>query len=222
MKCNCSTNQENDDSEIQIRTVSGFQMNQYIFAANQSLASVSSGAAAAAPSTASFAAGLDKGIETQLHITPEGDALVSSSFASGNEGDIVLRGMIGAIPYEIHLKVSLDGSTIVVTLQVTKPIPLGPFTWRFNLGGIVTNDTGDIIGATSVALIDTDIPATAAGGGFNWWCVLKCGGTGILPVLLMCLPALAGGPAAFVSCVVAKVGGSAAGIAVCVAQKCLK
>lgn len=225
MKCNCSSMKENDNQEISIRTISGLEMNQYVSAANQSLAALSPTAAAAfaAPAAAMFAAGLDQGIETQLHITPDGEALVSSSFASGNDGSIVLRGMIGFIPYELQLQVSLDNATVVVTLQMTKPFPLGPFTWRFNLGGISTNSAGDIVGATTIALVDTDAASVAAAaGGFNWWCVLKCGGTGILPVLLLCLPSLSGGPAGFVACVVGKLGGSAAGIAACVAQKCVK
>lgn len=129
--------------------------------------------------------------------------------------------MIGFIPYELQVQVSLDNASLVVTLQMIKPFPLGPFTWRFDLGGITTNDAGEITGARTVTLADSEI-APAALGGFNWWCVLKCGGVGILPVLAMCLPSLAGGPGAFVACVVGKLGGSVAGIAACVAQKCVK
>lgn len=69
MNCNCSSNQEKDNLEIPIQTIGGLQMNQYISAANQSLAALSPAAATAfaAPAAAAFAAGLDQGVETQLH-----------------------------------------------------------------------------------------------------------------------------------------------------------
>lgn len=151
----------------------------------------------------------------RYHFTPEGDFLVSSATSVGNEGDVVLRGSIGPFPYEIHLKIKLDGSTVQVTLDMDKPIDLPPYTWTFDLLGIIKDAQGNTVGAS-----DIKPSASMAAAGFDYWCILRCGGTTILAILLKCLPSLVGGPAAFVSCVTASAGEGAAGIAACIASKC--
>jgi hypothetical protein len=174
-------------------------------------------------------------VDLQFHISPQGDALAASSLVQGNTGDVVLSGSVFGIPYEAHIQVKLEGSTVTVTLTVTKPIPLGPFTWTFNLGGIVRNAANEIVGAASVTL---DPSASLMGGpaeaaavdaeaaAFNFGrvlCILKCGGATVAPTLLACLPSLGGGVPAYVACVTAKLStGDAAKIAVCVATTCFK
>lgn len=129
-----------------------------------------------------------------------------------------LSGAIGPFPVELHLSVKLDGDTVTVTLEIEKPIHLGPFTWTFKLGGVVRDAQGNLIGAQSIAL-SPDTPAfDAAGFGSHFLCILKCAGLAILPILLGCLPSLTGGPQGFIACVVAKAGTGAAAIAACVAK----
>ena len=221
MNCNCShKNDEKAHSENEFHSIAANQLTNLFGAVQESLSKVSP-AAAALFKSASPAELMDagQGIQTHVHIAPNGDTLVSSSLAEGNQGDIVLRGNIGPFPYEIHIKISLEDTTVVVTLQMIKPFEVGPYTWRFSLGGITRGGDGAIIGATTVIPIET---ASAIPFGLNWWCVLKCGGTSILPTLVLCLPSLTGGPAAYIACVVAKVGaGDAAQIAKCVAEKCV-
>lgn len=152
----------------------------------------------------------------QIHLTPSGDLLVSSASATGNEGDVVLRGSIGPFTYEIHLKVKLDGAKVQVTFDMQKPIDLPPYMWTFDLLGIIKDASGNIIGAS-----DVKPSANIAPLGLNFWCVLKCGGTSILACLLKCLPSLVGGPSAYVSCLTGCAGEAAAGIAVCVTRECI-
>ena len=57
-------------------------------------------------------------------------------FGRKSAGDVTLTGTIGLFPVELHLTVKIDGDTVTVTLEVDKPIHLGPFTWTFKLGGV--------------------------------------------------------------------------------------
>lgn len=178
-------------------------------------ASKAAGAAAKGLATA-FATG--GGLQTHFQVTATGDTLASSSFASGSSGDIVVRGNIGGIPYELHINVALDGEEVAVTLHLKKPIEIGPYTWRFKLRGILRGAGGDIMSASGITPSSGDVQAA----GIGWWCAVKCGGATILPTLLVCLPALAGGPAPYVACVTGKLGaGDAAKIALCIATKCV-
>jgi hypothetical protein len=162
------------------------------------------------------------GTTGQLHTVADGGVLFSTGHASDNEGYLVLTGVIGPFPYEIHLSVALEGTTVTVTIELKKPVPLGPYTWKFSLGGAVTGANGELVAATSVSPIDLVIPAAAAASlGLDWGCVLRCGGTAILGTLLKCLPSLSGGPSAYIACVTASAGGAAAAIAACIAQKCV-
>lgn len=149
-----------------------------------------------------------------LHVTADGGVLHTSAMSSGNEGHVVLRGVVGPFPYEIHLWVRMEGPTIVVTIDVEKPINLDPFTYRFDLLGIVRSE-GGIIGANDIKPSIDIAPM-----GLDWWCVAKCGGVGILGTLVKCLPSLAGGPPAYVACVTGSAGSAAAGIAICIAKDC--
>jgi hypothetical protein len=186
--------------------------------------------AAAATGKGQSAEVSDEQVFTQFHIIADGDLLASSGTATDTAGDVVLHGSIAGIPYELHVNVALDlqDRVVTLTLELTKPIHLGPFVWRFKLGGVILNAQGEIIGATSLTpdfdLNTSNVPAeSVALFGLSWWCVLKCGGLTFLPILLSCLPAIfSGGPAAFIACVVAKLGQGAAGVAACVAQKCVK
>jgi hypothetical protein len=164
----------------------------------------------------------------QLHFTTAGDLLASSSFAAGSSGDVTLSGSIGAIPYELHIHVALEEAVVSLTLTLTKPLQLGPYTWRFHLGGVIRNNADEIVGAATITPAP-DLDAVDASGaaatmaGFKFLCVLKCGGITFLPILIKCLPALiSGGPAGFIACITASLGTGAAGVAACVAEKCLK
>lgn len=171
------------------------------------------------------------GVSVHLHVTPEGDALVTVASAAGNNGDVVLQGtLFGVIPYEIHINVKLENTRVTVTLQVVKPLPLGPFEWNFDLTGVLLSN-GQIVSAAGIVPSPTNNPAgpmlaalggTVAPQGLGWvWCVLKCGGLRIIGTLVECLPALSGGPGAYIACVVGKLGLSdAAAIAKCVAEEC--
>jgi hypothetical protein len=162
------------------------------------------------------------GTTGQLHTVADGGVLFSTGHASDNEGYLVLTGVIGPFPYEIHLSVALEGTTVAVTIELKKPIPLGPYTWKFALGGAVTGSNGELVAATSVSPVDLVIPAAAAASlALDWGCVLRCGGTAILGILLKCLPSLTGGPSSYIACVTASAGGGAAAIAACIAQKCV-
>jgi len=156
-------------------------------------------------------------IDLNFHITKEGDVLASTSVSNGLTGETVLRGTLFGLPYELLIKVKLVGKQVEVTLHLTKPIEVGPFTLKFDLGG-VRMDGDRIIGASSV-VPSSDVQAL----GLSFWCVLRCGGAAILGTLVKCLPSLVGGPAAYVACVTASIGtGTAAAIAICVATKCVK
>jgi len=210
--CPCSGNQSDQPALI---ALSAAHLSQLSSSSSQRLLGVSKSLATAKDRAG--AAGVAPTPEATVHVTPEGDALVTTSFADGSSGDIVVRGTIAGIPYELHIKVALEGSQVAVTLHLTKPIEIGPYTWRFDLGGVVKNSGGQIIAASSIAPASDFQPM-----GINWWCAVKCGGAAILPVLIACLPAMTGGPAAYVACVTGKLGaGSAAEIAMCIAQKCL-
>jgi hypothetical protein len=152
----------------------------------------------------------------QLHVTPEGDLLHTSSFSIGSDGEVFLHGSIGPFPYEMHLKVKLHDAKVDVTLEVDKPIQVPPFTWTFDLTGIIKDASGNIVGASGV------VPsATVSAAGLSFPCVLSCGGTAILGILVKCLPSLVGGMPGFVACVTASAGSGAAGIATCIATKCI-
>lgn len=159
----------------------------------------------------------------QLHVTSDGGLLVSTGYASGNEGYVVLTGSIGALPYEIHLSFKLEIREVTVTMELKKPIPLGPFTWKFQLFGAALGSNGGIQSATTVVAVDLNLGALNAGPHVDLLCALKCGGLTILGILIKCLPALiTGGPPAFIACVTALAGAGAAGIAACIAKDCVK
>ena len=155
-----------------------------------------------------------------LHTTADGGVFLTTSSIDELQGDTTLTGTIGPIPVELHLSVKLDPvvGTVTVTLEFDKPIHLGPFTWTFKLGGMVRDANNQLIGAQTITL-SADTPAFAGSGvGAHFLCFLKCAGLAIAPILLECVPSLAGGPQGFISCVVGKAGSGAASIAACVAK----
>jgi hypothetical protein len=183
-------------------------------------------------------------------VLPDGSSFVTASSVRETDGDVVLEGSLFGIPYELHIRVSLENTQVTVTLEIVKPFPMGPFEWKFDLAGVVraggsgaggaagtaaaSGTSADIIAAADVVMVSGPSLAGGAGSaaasagasasmamGLNWWCVLRCGGVQILGTLAACLPALVGGPKAYIACVVGKVGmGDAAAIARCVADKC--
>jgi hypothetical protein len=160
----------------------------------------------------------DVAVLSAVHTTSDGGVFLSTSSIGPLQGDISLAGTIGPFPVELHLAVKLDGDSITVTLEVDKPIHLGPFTWTFKLGGVTRDARGNIVSAQTITL-SPDTPAfEAAGFGSHFLCILKCAGLAILPILIECLPSLAGGPQGFIACVVARAGTGAAAIAACFAK----
>jgi hypothetical protein len=160
----------------------------------------------------------------QIHLFPERQALSTSASSVGGDGSVALHGALGPIPYEFTLKLKLDITQISVTFDMNKPIDMPPYTWTFALGGVRKDATGAVIGAGDVTLVPEATPAfyvvgtPQAAAPRPFLCILKCAGIAILPVLIKCLPSLAGGPPAYVACVVASAGEAAAGIAACVAS----
>jgi hypothetical protein len=153
-----------------------------------------------------------------VHVTSDGGVFLTTSSVGNLQGDVTLSGTIGLFPVELHLTVKIDGDTVTVTLEVDKPIHLGPFTWTFKLGGVSRDAKGNLIGATTISLSPDTAAFEAAGFGSHFLCILKCAGVALLPILLGCLPSLSGGAAGFIACVVAKAGSGAAAIAACVAK----
>ena len=208
--CQCSAGHANQPKLI---SLNARNLSDLSTLANQRLVDASRALAAARSNPRNAASAPDN----HFHLTEAGDALATTSFAEGLGGDTVVRGTIAGLPYELHISVALEGSQVSVTLHLTKPIELGPYTWRFDLGGIVRGANSEIVGASSLALA-----ADSQMMGIGWWCAVKCGGLTLLPTLIACLPALSGGPAAYVACVIGKLGaGGAASIALCIAKSCV-
>ena len=228
--CGCqlkATQQYADEGAegIKLYSISAEQATDIVEQSRNALRDALSAASAPGGQAVEFS---DEQAVNQLHITPDGDVLASSGFARDTAGQVVLRGVIAGIPYELHVSVELTDATVTLTLELTKPIHIGPYTWKFKLGGIIRDGQNKIVGAASIAPV-ADLEAFNLAGenvalfGLSWWCVLKCGGITFLPILALCLPALlSGGPPAFIACVVAKLGEGAAGVAACVAKKCVK
>jgi hypothetical protein len=216
--CDCEKTQETLPA---VSTVDMQQLTHFHTTSQKALGTAFPAAAAAFAAASQYGA-IAQAPTEQLHLTPEGGTLVSTSHASANQGQVVLVGSIGALPYELHLTVKLEDKVITVTLELKKPIPLGPFTWTYRLGGAVTGPQGQFLAVSTVAPQDLTLSAAPqAAGGLNWWCVVKCGGTSILGLLIKCLPSLiTGGSSGFIACVTAGAGTAAASIAACLAQKC--
>jgi hypothetical protein len=217
MKHQCMCGGEKQTASLPMTTINGSHLARLASLSTEKLLATSKAAGASAKAKPDSGSPFGGGVETHFHITAEGDALATSTFVDGSTGDIVVRGVIAGVPYELHLRVSLEGEQVAVTLQLTKPIEIGPYTWHFNLGGAVRDPVGRIVSASSITPGAAFQPM-----GLDWWCVIKCGGATILPTLALCLPSLAGGPAAYIACVTAKLGtGDAAAIAACVASNCV-
>lgn len=152
---------------------------------------------------------------SQLHIGPDGGFFLTTPSVSDLQGSVVLSGTIGSFPVELRITVQLANDTVTVTLEVDKPIKLGPFTWTHKLGGIARDGKQTIVGAQSISLSPETEAFPAAGFGSHLLCILKCAGLAILPILVSCLPSFATGPQAFIACVIGKAGTAAAAIATC-------
>jgi hypothetical protein len=161
----------------------------------------------------SLAAG-QRVLTEQFHLTSRGDKLLTvQSIDESGVGHVALRGDVDTLPQDFALDIRYDETTRIatVTLRYQEPVTF-QHTWDFTLIG----STFVLSPRTSVRSL-AGLPALA---GLNWWCVLRCGGIGILGILIRCAPSIFQGPAAFVECVVQAAGEAAAGIAVCVATEC--
>ena len=208
--CECTSGETNAG----LVSINAGQLTSLANMAGERLISASKAAERASKSAGGFAGA---GLSTHFHVTGSGDTLATSTFVEGSTGDVVVRGVIAGIPYELHLRVAFEGEQIAVTLHLTKPLEMGPYTWRFELGGLIKDTSGNIVSASSIAPGANFKPVD-----ISWWCAVKCGGAAILPTLIACLPALSGGPAGYIACVTGKLGaGDAAQIAACIAQKCV-
>ncbi|MFN3685321.1 hypothetical protein [Salinarimonas sp.] len=165
--------------------------------------------AAMLPAAASGAAD----VEEHILVTQDGDALVArSSVDASGEGTVTLRGTIGPVPVALTITIGYSKGKAVVTLELSEPLVF-QHSWTFEVGAGVALDPHAQVSAAAAA--------ADAALRLNWRCVLRCGGLAIMRVLVQCIPALAGGPAAYVACVTKRVGaGSAAEIAMCVARRC--
>jgi len=166
----------------------------------------------------------------KFHFTADGGQLISASSINpdGKSLTVDLQGTSSLLPHRSNLTIAVDtdNKKINATLHLEEPVPLD-LNWTFSMAGVIRNQSREIIGMSNLELDpETSTAGLSAQGvgtlGISWWCVLRCGGLSILGVLLRCVPAFfAGGPAGFVACVVGQAGGAAAGIAVCVARRCL-
>jgi hypothetical protein len=220
MSCNCSAAKPMTDAKV--ATLNFASIDHLNNQAVEMLKSSSQRASKALSGHNTSDKSLPNGLFQNLHFTNSGDALASNAFAKANEGYVVLKGSIGPMVYEMHIQIvlELEKDEIVVKLEVMKPLPFGPYSWRFKLGGIIKDEDGKIIGVSSVVPFESEIQ-TASGISLDYWCVLRCGGLEILETLIICLPSLTLSPAAYVLCVTSKCGESAAKIAICIADKCL-
>jgi hypothetical protein len=142
-----------------------------------------------------------------VHIAASGDQILSStSISAAGQGTVEISGHIGLISVDGKITVAATPSQITLTIEFRQPLPFGPQTWQFDVSG------------NSMHVSSPPATAQLLATNFNFGCILQCAGTSILPTLLQCLPSLLGGPAAFVSCVVAQLGASAGPIAMCIAQ----
>ncbi|MEU4805590.1 hypothetical protein [Actinosynnema sp. NPDC023587] len=101
----------------------------------------------------------------------------------------------------------------------------GRFTLRLNMTNPLPSTVDFVfdVNPTAVTLVSATDPEAALVAGVSLatvWCVTKNGGAAILPVLVGSLPALVGGPAAFLAAVVAKLPGALIGTAQSVIREC--
>lgn len=214
--CECDRTGNPAESDIPIMTHidSGF-VNTMVAGTTHAISTMALARSAGAP--AKGAAGVPM---TEIHAM-DGALLVSSALATGNRGDVVLQGTIGTLPYELHLGFVMADGNITVSLELTKPFKAGPFEWTYQMSGLRRDGSGGIVGATGLVPLANALPQSATPMGLSGWCILKCGGITLLGVLVRCLPSLAGGVPGYIACVTSQAGRGAAGIAACIAQKCL-
>lgn len=107
--------------------------------------------------------------------------------------------------------------------ESTVGLPEGRFAVTLNMSEPLQASVRFVfdVNANAVTLVSTERLAAPEGLDFGTiWCVTKNGGSAILPVLITSLPALVGGPAAFLAAVVAKLPGALINTAQAVIQKC--
>jgi hypothetical protein len=160
--------------------------------------------------------------ETIYHVSETGDVFVSyaETDTTGLEFAVILNGGFGPIPVQMSLRGKLDiaSKSIQIILKLLKPFETQDCTWTYDLEGLQQFPSGGMF-ASGIRLAAPDIATVK--GDIDYWCMARCGALSIAPTLVTCLPAFAGGPAAYVACVAANAGDAAAGTAACIAQKCL-
>lgn len=168
----------------------------------------------------------------QIHVLPAGEGVLRSTANVGGDGtscSVAFGGSVSQLPVQggLEVRVDMEQGVVEVELQVVQPAAVTQ-VFRYRLQGLrsIEGASGFAVSNLVEEPVGNDLAGTAAAGigtmGIGFWCALKCGGVSILGTLVACLPAFfAGGPAGFIACVVGKLGGTAAGVAVCIAQKCL-
>ncbi len=183
-------------------------------------ASLAALTARAAEPAARAAAG--QPVTTQVHLTADGGRFASASYlsADGNAGTVHLQGHIGLVPFDLDLTLTLDlaARSVFAKLHVAQPIPFD-HQWTYQLEGGHATTAG--LHGTALAPAPALAPPAPAPNP-AWWCMARCGGTTVLGLLVGCLPSLAAGSTVFVACVTAQAGTTAAGIASCIANDCLR
>ncbi len=140
-----------------------------------------------------------------VHITASGDQILSStSISAAGQGTVAITGHIGLISVDGKISVTATPNKITLTIELTQPLQFGPQTWEFDVSG------------SSMHLSSPPATAQLLAANVNFACILQCAGSSVLPILVQCLPSLLGGPPAFISCVVAQLGGNAGPIALCI------
>jgi hypothetical protein len=171
--------------------------------------------------TASSLADVDA--RSELHVSTSGDVLISFSEIANNglEFAVVLSGVVGPIPVQLSVRgrLDVDARAVEIGMKLLKPFETKEYVWKYALEGMKPLGGGGFAVANVRLDVGNTLPLQT--GNIDYWCILRCGALGILPILLKCLPAFSLGPQAYVACVVADAGGAAAGIAACVAEKCL-
>lgn len=143
---------------------------------------------------------------TKLYSLPDGGILFAEGNCEEQKGKIRAYGMIDEMtPIEFELVFEPSETDCKVTLRIQLPVS-EELSWSYKI------EEGRSL------LMNYTFEART----FSAWCILKCAGAAALTICLLCLPSLVGGPAAYAACLVAAglSEGAAAGIAICVAQKC--
>jgi hypothetical protein len=156
-------------------------------------------------------------IRNEIHsIGPEG-VLITRSFKKAAEpqragGTTYLSGLADTVPFYLTSEFDLSGETEFdarVTMDMTHPVSLS-YTWNYK------------ITPSSVVQVPPP-PSPPSNFNLDYWCIIRCGGKGIIKCLVSCLPTLIADPtgAAYAICVLGCAGGSWTTVVECVIDNCI-